>query len=162
MLNLPEHLVLKSSRVKWFFVTFGGLVFVFGGFLMISSGDEPAKAWLVTLFFAAVALIGLFQLIKPMTLELGPDGFVQRTMGRTMSYRWDEVSEFGVYTIRTRLIATNSFVNFTPLSKMDTKTAKVSRALTGGAAQLSDTFGFKAHELAEVMNQYRQKALSQN
>ena len=40
--------------------------------------------------------------------------------------------------------------------------ADFTQSFAGGSAQLSDTFGLKADELAALMNQYRNRALSQS
>ena len=81
--EIGARITLKPSKLKWFMVTLIGALFTAGGGMMISEGNETAKGWFVTLFFALVALVGILQLTGVGTyLKLGPDGFEAKSLGR--------------------------------------------------------------------------------
>ena len=160
MENLPEEIVLKSSPIKWIGFLLLFILFVFGGVLMLKDGENPLMAWLCIGFFGLGIPVSLMQIFKPGTLTLNADGFEQRMMGRVTASRWDEVSGFGIYKIRRGFFTTNTFVSFSRLEDEGKALAGVARALSGGTAQLGDTFGMKAQKLADLMNEFRNRALS--
>ena len=158
MTDLPDTLELRGSRLKWLGLLALVSPLILGGVLMVSSGDIIVGG-LCLAFFALCGLVFLWQIIKPGRLTLGPDGFEQIMAGRTLTCRWDEVSDFGVYGVGVGLFKTNKFVCFSRLEDEGTRLASVNRALVGATAQLSDSFGMKPEALAELMNAFRNRAL---
>ena len=80
-------------------------------------------------------------------------------MGRKTSNRWDEVSEFGIYAIKSSFVTASKFVCFDRYADEGKKMTELSRSMVGATAQLADTFGMKAEALAELMNAFRNRAL---
>ena len=152
-----ETLILKPSKAKWFGVSLIGLLFTAGGILMIKDG-QGLMAWFVTLFFGAVAAIGLYNMISSDNyLKLDAHGFEQRMMGRSLKVPWSDIVDFGLVRV-----AGNTFVTFTQASYLDTRIGKFNKNLVGATSQLSDNFGMKPRELAELMATYWQAAKDQD
>lgn len=158
MTDLPETLELRGSRRKWFGMLALTAPFTFIGIFMITEG-EAVMGWICTIFFGLCALIFILQLIKPGRLTLGPDGFEQVMTGRTLTCRWEDVSDFGVYAMKTNFVTTSKFVCFNRRVDEGKRMAAVNQALVGATAQLSDSFGMKTEALADLMNAFRARAL---
>lgn len=149
--ELPEELTLRPSRLKWIGVLGIGACFAAMGTFMINQGE--AMGWLVAIFFGLVAGIALAQLLGNSHLRLHADGFEQNMLGRKLSCRWDEVSDFGIFKTRG-----NSFVTFNRVQDEGKLMAKVNQAIGGGSAQLGDTFGMSAEALAALMLRFQERA----
>ena len=155
--SLPKKMVLKASPLKWIGMLLLCALFVWGGFLLLSDDENKLAACICLLLFGVVGVpVSLFQLIRPGRLTLDEKGFEQVMMGRTLKCNWEDVSDFGVFRIkRTKLV---SFSNSQDQGKL---LAQVSTTLTRGhSGALGDTFGMKAEDLAELMNAFRLRALS--
>lgn len=123
------------------------------GFYMIKTG-EPG-GWLVLIFFGLMSLIGLLALAPGSTfLRLEPEGFTVSTLYRRVSFRWSDVEKFGVFEIDK-----SSFVGFNlkPAARKKTFWRKLSSRVSGWHAELRDTFGMSSEELAQLMNERREK-----
>jgi len=152
-----QTVILRPSRLKWIGVFLICAVFTVIGVLMIRDG--AMKGWLPTLIFGAGLVISFLPLIGfRSSLTLGPEGFEQMLMGRRMAYRWDEVSEFGVWGMSHGPFSSTHLVSFEPLHEDDTKLKRLNRGLAGASSALGDTFGMKAIDLAIIMNLYREVA----
>ena len=110
--------------------------------------------WFVTIFFGLVAGVALVHLFGSNYLYLGADGFEQNMLGRKLSCRWDEVSNFGTYTTHN-----NSFVTFDRVQDEGKMMTKLNRAIGGGSTQLGDTFGLSAPALVRLMQKFQQRAI---
>jgi len=155
--SLPKEIVLKASPLKW-----GGMlilcgVFVWGGFLILSEGENKLAAWICFLLFGGLGVpVSMFQLIKPARLTLSEDGFEQVMMGRTLQCDWASVSEFGILRV-----GKSKLVSFSSEKDEGKVMAQISSVMTRGhSGALGDTFGMKAADLADLMNAFRNRALS--
>lgn len=87
-------------------------------------------------------------------LRLSAEGFTVRTLYRSRSYRWEEVSSF--HPIRF----VRKYVGFEVTGAQDhTRLAGLERTLTGFRANLPDTYGLSAEDLAALMNNWRNQAI---
>lgn len=144
-----ETRILRPSKVKWFCVSLIGVAFTVGGVFLIANG-RGAMAWFVTLFFGAVAAVGLYILVSSNTyLKLTEDGFEQCMMGRSFKVAWSDIVDFGLVTIWG-----NTFVTFTQTSQADSQMGNFSQRLIGATGQLSDNFGMKPQKLMALMESY--------
>ena len=152
-MHLPEQMTLYPSKLKWIGVSAIGFVFVAGG--LIWALQEPGiTPWICIAFFALVAGTGLVQLLGGSSLQLDSEGFEQNMLGRKFACRWEDVSEFGTWRV-----SGNQFVVFNRVKDRGTVMGPLNESLTGASAQLGDTFGMKAEDLAETMNAFRDRAL---
>lgn len=152
---LPKSMTLKPSRMKWLLVFLIGAAFTATGLWMIVE-DGALMAWFVTLFFGLVAIVALIPLIGIGShLKLDEAGFEQSLMGRRLKCSWQNVSAFHTYSIGVG----NTFVAFDRAEDDGKRITGINRAIAGGSAQLGDTFGMKAADLAALMNAFRDRAL---
>ena len=154
--QLPNEMVLKASPLKWIGILLLCVLFVWGGFLLLSEGENKLAAWICFLLFGVVGIpVSLLQLIKPAQRTLREDGFEQIMMGRTLRCNWENVSEFGVLRV-----SKTKFVSFSNSEDEGKLIAQFSSTLTRGhSGALGDTFGMKAKDLADLMNAFRNRAL---
>lgn len=149
---LPEELTLQPSRLKWFGFFLIGALGTAGGIWLIGK-EGGVMPWVCTLFSGMVAGASLVQWLSSSYLHLHAEGFEQNMMRRKMEYRWDEVSDFHVWTTRG-----NSFVGFNRIQDQGEAMGKVKQMLSGRSASLGDTFGMSAEALADLMNAFREGA----
>ena len=116
--------------------------------------NQGLMAWFVTLFFAPVAAVGLYNVFSSSNyLKLDAHGLEQRMLGRSLKVPWSDIVDFGLVRI-----SGNTFVTFTQASQLNTKMGQFNQNLVGATSQLSDNFGMKPRELAELMASYWQAA----
>jgi len=127
---------------------------------MIREG-EGLIAWFITLFFGLCLSVFLYVIVRPGTLELGPEDFTQTLFGRKMTCRWEDVSNFGTYSLMHGFFKTNTFVSFDRLEDEGKTITSINRKIAGASAQLGDSFGMKADELVILMERFRQRAIGE-
>ncbi|NNC37893.1 MAG: hypothetical protein EX271_08350 [Acidimicrobiales bacterium] len=152
MTDLPQYLVLTSSRLKWAFLLIGFLIFVSGGIALLLIGDETdaVLAWVCIALFGFFAVVSLVQLFNPARLELGPDGF-RRTMNfRQSSYQWRDISEFRLFQYKS-----TKMIQFNVLGRP----AGLLKKMAGNYESLGDNYSMKPQALMDLMNAFRQRAL---
>ena len=118
---------------------------------MIVSGENAG--WLVALFFGAGVLVSVLQMLVA-SLKLDIEGFEEVSIGRKRRFRWVEVSQFGTWKV-----SGNELVCFNG-AKDTGKMAQINRSIAGASQSLGDTYSMSADELAELMNRFRLRALS--
>lgn len=149
----PNQKLLKPNKLKWVGIFLLCLALIGGGVFMIRDGQRAG--WFVFLFFAAGALTGLVQLLPNSSfLLLTYEGFTVRSLFRTYSTRWSEVKGFVPAQIsRSKLVA----YDFAEGYSQKTTSRSIAKSMSGYEAALPDTYGMKAEELADLMNQWKQK-----
>jgi hypothetical protein len=96
-----EPIIVMGSRWKAGLLAFGAAAAVAGGFWMLSDpGASRDTAWFCIVFFGFCSLIGVAQILWPAVLTLGPTGFVLHALWIRRSVRWDQVSNFRVWSPR--------------------------------------------------------------
>lgn len=155
--QLPDELVLRGSRLKWLGYMLITTPLMIAGALIISDTGLQVTGWIVFLMFAACSLLFLCQIIWPGRLTLQRDGFEQVVLGRKMSCRWEDTSNFGVHVINQDIFQTNEIVCFDRKQDEGKRLAELNRSVAGATAQLGDTFGMKAEELAGLMSAFRDR-----
>jgi hypothetical protein len=142
-----------QSRRKWIEIAAGCAVFVAVGALLILN-DNRFAGWLGVVCFGAFLVAAIANVLRPPRLQLTDIGFELRSLGRGRWYFWSKCSEFSVWTIRR-----NPMVVFDYSDVRDGRTARMNQRLSGANASLPDTFGMKAADLAEMLNEYRAQAI---
>jgi hypothetical protein len=132
----------------------GSLAFVAAGFWMLS--DYRVSGYACIIFFGLCALAFCVNLLPNSSyLRLTREGFTICSTFRSRSIEWRHVGTFGVTRIGTR-----KMVGWDP-SHPVSKLGKANRVMCGYASALPDTYGFKAEELAELLNRLRDEHTSQ-
>jgi hypothetical protein len=158
----PSPLRFKAKRGKTIAYLAVSLVFVGGGWLMIHKG-EIITGWLGGGFFglcAAFFAVQLFPKMRPILL-IDEHGIEFGSQLRTNRINWKDISEFGVAIVRGHhgMVAQKLVgINFSAEYHRAAKGRAVNKFLVGYEGALPDTYGFKADELAELLNWYLQKA----
>jgi hypothetical protein len=151
-IDLP--ITLHASKAKMLGLVAISAVFVVIGIYM--SPKEPVMGLLCAGFFGLCGIVGVLGLIPGGSyLLIERDGFTTSSLFRKHSYQWRDVGAFGVQRIsRNKMVCWN----FAPSYSGPKRGASISKTLTGIEAALPDTYGKKAEDLAELMNELRQRA----
>jgi hypothetical protein len=94
-------------------------------------------------------------------LRLEPNSFIIGSLFHAHKKRWEDIGSFGVFERKRfmhptyRVVAWNYASNFPGKSKL----RPLNRFLIGYDAGFTDTYGLKAHELAEMMQRLRDEAV---
>jgi hypothetical protein len=147
----PGPITLLTSRRKWWVLTTGASVVAIG-LLAVSAGDTAAT--LIAACFGLFALVCAIMLLPGAgSLRLDPGGFEVSHLFRNKTYRWSDVSEFGVVKFGDygEVVA---FKSAEPLGMWD----RMNAALIGGRAYLPDTYGMAVEQLEQLMTVWRDSA----
>lgn len=147
---------LVSSPFKNLLLLAGSLVFTGIGCLMIHDSRGIA-AWFVTGFFGVCSVVFAISLLPGASeLALFREGFVVRSLFRKWPLiRWEAVGEFRAVRIPGSILKTVAFdTSDAPARRLTT----MSRRLTGVSHCLPDTYGMPAEELADFLNEWRERA----
>lgn len=122
--------------------------------------EHGVLRWLVGGFSGLVVVAAAMQLFSGRTwLRLDLEGFEQAMLGRRMQCRWDEVSDFGTWSMRQGFFTVHRGVAFDRPGDEGKVVARMNRAIAGGTTALGDTFGMRAEDLAALRNAFRERAL---
>ena len=150
---MDEVLVLRASRVRWAALFLASAVFAAAGVLVffVAPGGRGGGA-AVFAFFGLGALVAAVQLLTGSSLVLTPEGFTVNSLGRRVTRRWQEIEAFVVVSpsafiriVGIRLAIPDEHVPSIRSSR---------RGLAGFESALPETYGMKATELAELMNEW--------
>jgi len=106
-------------------------------------------------FFGICLLVFLVQLLpRAAYLHLEPGGFTFCSLFRKHSVPWTDVTEFAVARIGfNRLVGWD----YRPGCCRYTRTASISKAISGCEAALPDNYGMKPQALAELLNRLHEQ-----
>lgn len=154
-LDITTTRVLRPSRLKtiaWLAVS---AAFTAGGVWMVYSGE--VMGWFVALFFGlCVVVFAVLLLPNSAYLSIGPDGFTVCSLFRAHSYRWSDVGPFAVDCPRPcpyRMVV----FNFSEKYCASPRARKVAAAMTGYEGALPDSYGMTLEELADLLNENRER-----
>lgn len=155
-----EPLIFYPGKLKWFsmLAICAGFVAI-GVFVMV---DAPILMRALIIGFFGIGIpLSLAQMFGGISwLKLDEDGFEFSQFGRKFAYRWLDVSEFGVWKMKQGFLTTSAHVCFSTEADAGKAMGKVNQFMTGGTGSLPDTYGMSARKLAELMNTWRDIALS--
>ena len=147
---------LLPARTKTSILLAVSLAFTAIGVGMVVSGR--ITGWFVGLFFGICSgALAIHLWPGASYLQLSADGFVACSLFRRQPLiRWDSVSEFHV---APPLGSGIKMVVFSRGQSPHPCLAAINRSLTGATDALPDTYGRTPEELAELLNQWRRRAL---
>ena len=155
---LPDTLVLKPGRAKWLGV-FAICVSFVAIAVWLGPSEDPMLYYGAGGFFLVCALVALPQMIGVgASLALDRMGFTCRTLFKSFRREWTDCSSFA-----PARVGLNTMVAFETRQDLAShpKMSELNRQVVGAAGALPDTFGLSADELAELMNAFRDRALSE-
>ena len=163
--RFPGPVTLYPSRRKWLLLMAGCLLFAVGGIGEAHNGN--AMDWLGVAFFGLGAIVpGLMLLHGAASIRLDSDGFEMTNLFRHARFRWQDASGFEAQfppVLRAFAIpppSWNKFVAFDNAKMRNSTSTRVIALLMKHNAQLGDTYGFSADELAKLMTQWRNLAVA--
>ena len=154
--SFPGPVTLYRSPTKWLIMLLAGVAFTGGGAAMIQSHE--AGGWLVALFFGLGTLVSLIALLPGGSyLKVDRDGFEISNLYRRSRVLWKSATGFEVKPIPS---SSKTMVAFDNAEAKGRTIAALNTSLVGHNFALPDTYGFKAADLAALMTQWRERALS--
>ncbi|MEL6692372.1 MAG: hypothetical protein AAFQ12_04980 [Pseudomonadota bacterium] len=133
-----ENGITTLTPTAWKWILGGvAIIFMLPGFGLIVGG----------IFFLVAA--GILQ-----RLELSKDGIKIRNWWSAKTYRWEEITDFRVYKVKSGLITAANMVSFTHVNKEGTMLGKAAKFLAGGTHSIP-AVGMKAPKLIQLMQAYK-------
>jgi hypothetical protein len=155
--------ILKSKPIKWILLLLGSVAFtVLITIIMFEENDY--RLILGLLLFVPGILISLINLFTGgPSLIINDKGFRVKNFASNFFMPWNAVEEFA--PVHIAYGQTMVGFNFTPQGKTwyeenyptGSKLIDSARSLTGVDGAISDNFGMKTAELAELLNEYKAK-----
>lgn len=154
---LPEKLSLKPSRLKWTMVMLICLAFALGALFLIKpeTDNDATMRWLTIGFFGVGVLVSIPGMMGVGGLDLDRQGFTIRSLGRSSRLEWRECSVFEV----VQMPRGGTFVGFSSATDQAHALADIARTYVGTTGVLPDKYGMKVQALADLMNEFRSRAL---
>ena len=154
--SFPGPVMLYRSPTKWLILLLSSAVFTAGGVDMIRMHAD--KGWLVTIFFGIGVLVSLAALLPGGScMKLDRDGFEITSLYRRSRVLWKAATGFEAKVVPP---SSKMMVMFDNAEAKGTTVAALNSGLVGRNSGLPDTYGFKAADLAALMAQWRERALS--
>ena len=114
--------------------------------------------WYVLVFFGLVALIAAVAMLPGAGgLILDREGFDVTSLLRRYRIRWQDTADFAAVSIPP---AHQKMVGYNDLKRSSSRLAKMNVAIVGRDAAIPDTYGLSADALAQLMAQWRVRALA--
>jgi hypothetical protein len=118
------------------------LVFVAGGYSLLEK--NLMMGWLGIFFFSLIAVVFLIQLISNTSyLKLSEEGFEEKTLLKTKSFKWKDVSNFEIRSFRW-----NKSIHFNHNDKSGNKNWK----------SIISSYTIKTQDLLVLMRDYKKKS----
>jgi hypothetical protein len=156
LVRFPGPVTLYPSRRKWLLVFAGCAVFAVGGFWMIRDGD--LRGWFVLIFFGLGVLVAAVAMLPGAgALTLDAEGFEATNLFRRHRTRWQDTTGFQAARIPP---AQQKLVVYDDVTQSAKTLAQVNVGIVGRNAALPDTYGLSADDLAQLMAQWRERALA--
>ena len=156
-------LVLKPRPWKWLVILLLSASFAWVGWHMAGAdaASDRAKGWFILVFFGLCAVVAIMQLtFAPSQVVLTTHGLYIRAMFKHSFIPWDHVERFGVhewtqwhgpFRHKHRQVG----MVFRDEHRRNTgRSHALVRALSDLDGALPDNYGYKHHELADLLNRY--------
>jgi hypothetical protein len=146
-MNEKKEMILRPSRKKWLGILLMSLLFCAIGVMMIRDGKM--LGWFPLLAFGIVAIVSLVLMFPGVGyLKLDKDGFTVCSLYRASTFRWDDVTEFG--------LGFNKLVsfNFSPAYTQHQRMREINKAIGSFDAAIPDSYGMTPEDLLLLMNKW--------
>ena len=154
--RFPGPVTLYPSRTKWLLVLATCALFAVGGFWMIRSG-EP-WGWFVLIFFGLGVVVAAAAMLPGAgALTLDAAGFEVISLFGRHRARWQDAADFKAVRVPP---AHQRLVAYDDATQGAKSLAKFNVGLVGRNAALPDTYGLAPDTLAQLMAQWRERALA--
>jgi hypothetical protein len=153
--RFPGPVTLYPSRIKWLLVFTVCALFAVGGIFMIRDG--ASGGWFVLIFFGLGAPVAAAAMLPGAGgLTLDRDGFDITSLFRGHRTRWRDAAGFEAARFPP---AHQKMVVYDDVTQGTKSIAKLNVGLVGRNSGLPDTYGHSADNLAQLMAQWRERAL---
>lgn len=147
----PASVTLSVSKPKWLLMLVGSCLGTALGYWSITF-KGGWSAWLFTLFLGLVVVVSAVQLIPGASyLKLDKNGYEVRTLFRRARLSWSEVSDFKALRVGLLKLVLFRYSSAGKIYRLK---------IDGRNATLTDTYGFAADELAQLMNEWHSRAIN--
>jgi hypothetical protein len=160
--HFPTSIALHASRLKFFSVLAvsvlltGLCVYLLQHGRLSPSGE--VKAWVGVVLFGVGVVISVVMLLPGAgRLTLDQDGFQRVTLFLKFRTPWSSVDDFTVCEMTMRRGRRMRFVGY---NDRGLPTNNASQQLSGRNAALPDSYGLSHEELANLMAEWRARALA--
>ena len=117
--------------------------------------DGHKAGWFPASFFALGIPVALIQLLpKSSFLTVDEDGIEFCTLFRKCRLKWNDISEFGIYSRESIGIGKTVGFNYSPSYERLPTMRLLNKTLIGFEAALPDTYGLRAEELASLLSDF--------
>src|ERR1700755_2406343 len=152
----PGPVTLYPSLNKWVMAMLSSAALAAVGMLMILTNN--AFGWFLVACFGPGTLAAVVAMSSGASaLELDRQGFEVTRMYRRTSFDWHSTYSFDVAKLPR---SEEKLVVFDDANERDTLTARMNVGALGHNAALPDTYGMSAEELAHLMAQWRERAVT--
>ena len=151
-------MVIRAGRGRGALVLlFAAMLLASGGLRLSGSGGFNGFALAMLVASALVGAMGLWMVVAPARLEIGPGGVSQKVLWRNHRYAWNEVYDFRP----VQLGGFSKTVGFDFLIPRRKSAAllKFNASVTGVQAIFQPGFEVKPVELADLLNRARERWL---
>ena len=124
---------------------------------VVAGARVDATLALYLAFFGLCAVVGLWMLMAPARLVIGPEGLTERVLGAVKLYRWSEVYDFRPAMIG--LTSTTVGFSFTAQRPGWAPLRRLNQALSGVADSLNAGWEIEPLALAQLLNASRERWL---
>ena len=151
--RFPGPVRLYPSRKKWLLILLISALFTAVGFWM--AAESAPSGWYALVFFAACLIVSVIMLLPGAGgLVLDRDGFRVTSLFRSHRSRWRDVSGFEPISVSSqRLVGFDDRAANRAIGALNT-------VIAGHNAALPETYGFYVDELAELMQRWRERAMT--
>lgn len=154
-MNTPSlPFTIRPKKTKMVFLFSVSALFTAVGVMMVLEGEKIG--WFCGGFFALGLPIFLLQLHPRCSfLTVSDEGLEICSLFRRSTTRWEDIAEFGVYTLKQHGLPVGKQVgiNYVPEYQRSLKARAIAKALVGFEGALPDTYGYRPEELARLLTQ---------
>lgn len=158
--RFPGPVTLYPSRARQIKALAGGALFAVMGGILIATEDGLAGWLCIALSGIGTIVAAISMLPGANSLTLDKDGFNSTALFRIRNRsRWQDVTNFQALAAFPPAPADVKLVWYNDSQWNGWKLAKFDTAMFGYNAMLGDTYGMSAEELAQLMAQWRNRAV---
>jgi hypothetical protein len=146
--------VLQSSRRVSLGAAILALVFLSAGLILLRGGRP--EGWFAVAMCALNVVLSIVPLATRGTLTLTSEGFTTQAGGRSSSYAWQDIQEFGVWRVGLWGVGMRWVgFRFNAAHPPRAPWTRLGRVLSPWDGALPDTYGLPPHDLVTLLERWR-------